>query len=82
MRGVLSLNAGGVVVHVDVTLGHPDGREACGSRGSYRNADERERKHEMSQGAKQVHERKLMTPPSSRNLLGEQKLWAETGAAH
>ena len=51
VRGVRSLNAGGVVIHVDGTLGHPDGREACGSRRSYRNAHERERKNEVSQGA-------------------------------
>ena len=67
VRGVRSLNAGGVVVHVDGTLGHPDGREACGLRRSYRNAHERERKNEVSQGAKQPHGGKLMTPPAPCN---------------
>jgi|1186.fasta_scaffold66963_1 hypothetical protein len=70
VRGVRSLNAGGVVVHVDGTLGHPDGREACGSRRSYRNAHERERKNEVSQGAKQPHGGKANDASRPLQLIG------------
>ena len=67
--GVSGMNARRVVFHVAVPLGSPEGREGCGSRRSYSHTEKRERNKEISEGAKQPHEGKVMSPSAPRNRL-------------
>lgn len=53
MHDVRSMGTG--LVRAAVAFGHLSRRQDCGSRRSYGNADKRECKDQMSQGAKQPH---------------------------
>jgi hypothetical protein len=70
--GVLGMNVRGAMVRVAMDLVRANGREASGSRGSYGQSDQRERENQMSQGTKQAHGGKVMTPPAPRNPIGRQ----------
>ena len=76
--GVSGMNAREVVVDVAVALGHPNRRKACGLRRSCRHGDKRERKHEMSQDAKQTHGRESNDASSSRQpVSGRTSPWRQ-----